>query len=82
MASRSSAAHCTACARVSNRRLVKQFLVQEELRLDSVGAVVAELADKSIMRAEKLEQLLPGLRLPLRRWRAVRGVEGVVAHAG
>jgi hypothetical protein len=59
-----------------------ELLVPVELRLDSVRlAVVAELAEDAIVAAEELEQEFARLRLSWWRWRAVRLVPIVVAHA-
>jgi hypothetical protein len=59
----------------------EELLVFPELRLDAVGAVIAQLAQEAIVTAEKLEQKLAGLRLSRRVWWTVRAVE-VIGHAG
>jgi hypothetical protein len=57
----------------------EQVLVEKELRVDAVRAIVAQLASEAIEPVERLEQPFVGL---WRAWRAVRLEEGVVTQRG
>jgi hypothetical protein len=56
---------------------VEELLVLEELRLDAVDAVVAQLAQKAIVTLEKLEEHFSCLSLSGRVWWTVRAIEVV-----
>jgi hypothetical protein len=56
------------------------FFVLKELRLDTVRAVVAPLAEEAVRPAHELEQAFVRLCLSRRRWRAVWRLKGFVAR--